>query len=101
VKPAWPGRTTTAGPSSAIENPQCQDGIDNDNNIGTDFDGGVSVLGESNGDPNGPDPQCTSSWKNREAASSGGGCGLGPELVLLLGALAGLRRARRRSRPHV
>ena len=79
------------------ESSQCQDGIDNDGSIGTDFDGGVSVLGVGHGDPNGPDPQCTAPWINTETASLGsGGCGAGPELVPALAALAWLARRGRR-----
>ncbi|MDJ0864988.1 MAG: hypothetical protein QNK03_02695 [Myxococcota bacterium] len=82
-------------PDSATESPQCQDGIDNDTWPGTDFDGGESILGVGNGDPNGADPQCTAFWDDKEGSS----CGLGAELALLLPLLAGLRgRARRRSR---
>lgn len=82
------------------ENAECQDGIDNDGVIGTDFDGGVSVLGAGNDDPNGPDPQCTVAWTNSEAAPpSGVGCGLGPELVPALAGLAWLARRRRRVAP--
>jgi lysophospholipase L1-like esterase len=78
--------------TSDREAPQCQDGIDNDGLPGTDFDGGESVLGAENGDPNGPDPQCTHAWRNREAAPSG--CGLGAELALVLSGLALWRRHR-------
>jgi hypothetical protein len=76
------------------ENAQCQDGIDNDGALGTDFDGGVSVLGAGNGDPNGADPQCTAAYLDTEAAPPTG-CGLGPELVPALASLAWLARRRR------
>jgi spore coat protein A len=81
-------------PTSTNENPQCQDGVDNDGQTGIDFDGGASRNG---GVPiSTPDPQCTAAWVNQEAVtSSGGGCGLGPEL-LLLAPLAALRRLRPR-----
>jgi hypothetical protein len=79
------------------EDSQCQDGLDNDGQLGTDFDGGESVLGIGNGDPNGPDPHCTAAWRNDEAAPpSGGGCGVGPELVPALAGFAWLARRRRR-----
>jgi hypothetical protein len=78
------------------ESAQCQDGIDNDLALGTDFDGGVSILGAGNGDPDGPDPHCTGGWDDVEAAPmTPGGCGLGPELVVPLAALAWLARRRR------
>jgi len=66
--------------------PQCRDGIDNDGQIGTDFDGGESVLGAGNGDPDGPDPQCVGKpWRDREAVyPQRRRCGLGAELALLL-----------------
>jgi hypothetical protein len=87
-------------PTWHTERPQCQDGLDNDGTLGTDFDGGVSVLGLGNGDPNGADPQCTSAWKNQEATVSGGGggggCGVGPELAPALGGLLWLIRRRLR-----
>jgi cysteine-rich repeat protein len=81
-----------ANPSGAFENPQCQDGINNDGQPGIDFDGGASVNG---GVPlASPDPQCTAAWVNREAAQNTVGCGIGPELALLVPALAALRRRR-------
>ncbi len=82
-------------PDADEEAPACQDGKDNDGQLGTDFDGGVSVLGPGNGDPNGPDPQCTTAWKATEAASSPPLCGFGPELALLVPLLGFLRRRRR------
>jgi spore coat protein A len=80
--------------SSPRENPQCQDGIDNDGQLGTDFDGGESVLGVGNGDPNGADPNCADPWRNREAPNPGSSCGLGPEVALCLAVLLGWRRRR-------
>lgn len=79
-------------PTSPTENPKCQNGANDDGQIGTDFDGGVSVHGAGNGDPNGADPQCTTPWRDNEKASS---CGLGYELALALPLLAQLRRRRR------
>jgi hypothetical protein len=106
--PADPG---CASPSATNEAPQCQDGLNNDGAFGIDFDGGESVHGACSGgvcppgvsDPNedgvaDPDPQCTSFWDNREAASSSGGsCGLGIELALLL-PLLGWRYGTKRDR---
>jgi hypothetical protein len=79
--------------SSARENPQCQDGLNNDNQPGIDFDGGASVNGGVPLDV--PDPQCTSAWKNREAAAA---CGLGAELAALLPTLRWARSRLRRPR---
>ena len=82
-------------PTSAKENPQCQDGVDNDGQPGLDFDGGASLNG---GVPLGAaDPQGTAPWLDREALPPGAGCGIGPELLLLgpLGWMA-VRRARAR-----
>ena len=73
---------------------QCQDGKNNDGQFGTDFDGGVSVLGPGNGDPNGPDPQCTQPWLGKEAAPASI-CGIGPELALIVPLLGFLHRRRR------
>jgi hypothetical protein len=79
------------------EDPQCQDGVNNDGEIGTDFDGGESVLGAGNGDPDGPDPQCVDRpWGNNEAPSGGGGCGIGVELSFVALALFLLQRRRSR-----
>jgi hypothetical protein len=75
------------------EDPQCQDGLDNDGAVGTDFDGGESILGAGNGDPDGADPDCTSAWTAREAPRAG--CGVGPGLVPILLAIAPWLRRRR------
>ncbi len=96
--PSDPGCASAAG---ILEDPQCQDGIDNDGQVGTDFDGGESIHGVGNGDPNGADPQCTTATRNKEAANTGGGCGLGPELGLLLPLLGALRQRRARARARV
>ena len=93
--PADPG---CKDPDWGLENPKCQDGLDNDGRLGTDFDGGVSVLGAGHGDPDGADPQCAPAagvrpYRNREAP--GGPCGLGTELAFGLLAFARLHRRRR------
>jgi hypothetical protein len=74
-----------------LEDPQCQDGLDNDGGAGIDFDGGFSALGGAS--PEGADPQCSEPWQDREATSASS-CGLGVELVPLLGLAGWLRRRR-------
>jgi hypothetical protein len=61
-----------------LEDPECQDGLDNDGQPGIDFDGGASVNG---GTPlDGADPHCTQPWKKERP-----GCGLlGAELGLVM-----------------
>ncbi len=70
--PADPG---CARPESLIENPQCNDGIDNDG------DGLIDLA----------DPQCSNFAANPR---EGSGCGLGPELGLIMAALFLVRRTR-------
>jgi hypothetical protein len=91
--------------TSGNESPQCQDGLNNDNQAGIDHDGGLSLdLAPLDGlidaafnpatPPVGaPDPQCNAAWKNKEKASA---CGLGFELALLLPLLEARRRRARR-----
>lgn len=75
----------------AVLPPAFDDGIDNDGQPGTDFDGGLSALGFA---IDSPDPQCVGlPWKNKEQAPS---CGVGFESVLVLGPLLVLRACRRR-----
>jgi hypothetical protein len=82
----FPSDPGCASPDSGNEAPKCQDGIDNDGDGRIDFDGGASANG---GVPLGPiDPQCTVASKDREKA---GGCGLGAELAIVLGALVSAR----------
>ena len=85
---------------SVRENPQCQDGRDNDGQVGIDFDGGASLDLDGDGfidaafNPDtpavaAPDPQCVGKpWRTSEKS----GCGLGGELLLLLPLLDALRR---------
>lgn len=90
-----PGDPACHDPRGAKERTQCQDGIDNDARVGTDFDAGVSILGAGHGDPSGPDPECVGRpWRDREASRS---CGLGFELAPALAALVGVARRRGRS----
>jgi hypothetical protein len=88
-------------PSGAREDPQCQDGLNNDPGQDTliDFDGGASA-GLPLEQQTDPDPQCAGQpSKNREALPQGtGGCGIGPELLLLGLALERLRRGPRAER---
>jgi cysteine-rich repeat protein len=92
-----PGDLGCAGPASPSEAPACQDGIDNDGHSDIDFDGGASLNGGISIDV--ADPHCDLPSDSDEAAPfvfvPGGGCGLGPELVVALGLLWCGRSARR------
>jgi len=84
LDPAWP-----------VEDPACQNGVDDDGRPGIDFDGGASLNGGIPVDE--PDPQCVGKpWRDSEAPPKA--CGLGGGPALLLPALLGLRRRRRRGR---
>jgi len=75
-----------ASPLGASEDPACDDGYDNDRDGATDADGGGTGI---------VDATCQGVASNQVeviAVGGGGGCGLGPELVLLLPLLAALRR---------
>jgi cysteine-rich repeat protein len=86
-----PGDPGCASPGNLKEAPKCQDGIDNDQVPGIDFDGGASIHGAP---VDVPDPQCT--VPSRDAEVGGRlGCGLGFELALLLPLVQGLRSHRR------
>jgi hypothetical protein len=105
----YPNDPGCKDPSWPYESPQCQDGLNNDNQTGIDFDGGASLDLNADGfidpqfNPAEPpvgarDPQCANQpWKNREAKPPGS-CGLGMELALLAPALQWLYRRRRPSR---
>lgn len=75
----YPTDPGCASPSSSTEGPACDDGRDNDYDGRVDWDG--AGLGA-------PDPQCTTPLLATEQKS----CGLGAELVLVLGALGLLTR---------
>ena len=82
--PADPG---CASASSAAEDPACDDGRDDD------FDGALDADGAGAG---AADSYCAGSASNiAEAPSGGTGCGIGPELALLVPLLAAARRRRR------
>jgi hypothetical protein len=71
---------------------QCNDGADNDGDGKIDYDGGLSALGYVAAVA---DPQCADKpWKDRERKKTGGTCGLGAELLLVLPPLLWLRRRR-------
>ena len=93
--PAGTGDPVCRWPDFSREDALCQNGIDDDNTFGTDYDGGRSILGAGGMDPDGPDPTCGQPWYDREAPR---GCGLGFELALALPLLMGLHRKRRMRR---
>jgi subtilisin family serine protease len=64
----------------------CFDGLDNDSDGRIDVDG----FGGT------PDPECALALDNSEHVDATVGCGVGPELALLLPLLAALRRGNRR-----
>jgi hypothetical protein len=77
------------------ESPQCQDGIDNDGDGTLDFDGGASIHGSPQGDP---DAVCQGRpWVNSEVVQQKT-CGLGFELGLAVPLLFWLRSRRRARR---
>lgn len=92
----YPGDPGCFHPAGDIEDPQCQDGINNDpgQDGSIDFDGGASA-GVPPAWQTDPDPQCSYAWQDSEAP-----CGFGAELALLLPPLMWLRRRRRSYRLH-
>jgi hypothetical protein len=71
--PADPGCRDAA---ATLEDPRCNDGVDNDGDTLVDL----------------ADPACTAAWRNAEA--QGSGCGLGFEAAVAVAALDALRRRR-------
>ncbi len=75
----------------AYEVAPCADGLDNDGDGLVDFDGGATAgltpLAS-------PDPTCASALGSVEAVAPSTGCGVGPELALLVSALWALRLRR-------
>ena len=72
-----------ASPLGAMEDPGCDDGFDNDRDGATDADGGGTGI---------VDASCGGVASNGAEVAGNVGCGLGPELVLLLPLLAARRR---------
>ena len=97
--PLGTGDVGCGSPTWATENPACQNGENDDGDPFADYDGGFngppgSTFGGIAGGT--PDAQCTQPWRDREQPSSGGTCGVGPELALLLPLLGWARRSRQR-----
>jgi len=80
--PADPGCKDATG---LREEPQCDDGLDNDGDGRVDWDGGGIATA---------DPQCAAGWGTTEEGRRAPppGCGVGPELSLIVLALWCLRR---------
>jgi hypothetical protein len=74
---------------SSLEDPPCDDGRDNDRDGTLDWDGGGAGAA---------DAYCAGSATGaaEAPAAPSGGCGIGPELALLLPLLAALRRRAQR-----
>ncbi len=85
------GSAPTGCDIGAYEVAPCADGLDNDGDGLVDFDGGATAgltpLAS-------PDPSCASALGAAEVTPPSSGCGVGPELALLLPALLALRRRR-------
>ena len=81
-------------PAWRTESPECQDGIDNDDDDDLiDFDGGFSIWGFAMA---GSDPECIGMpFRRTEKVST---CGLGGEPMIILALLFGLRARRKRAR---
>ena len=87
-----PGDPVCRDSAWPMEDAACQNGLNDDGKLGTDWDGGESILGVGQGDPDGPDPQCVGQpWRQNEESK---GCGLGFEIALVLAPLLAARRRR-------
>lgn len=89
-----PGDPVCLNPSFPRETARCQDGLNNDGQPGTDFDGGVSVLGVAGADPQGADPDCVG--RPSRDHESHDACGVGGGLILIPAVLTLAARRRRR-----
>jgi hypothetical protein len=83
------GDAGCAGAGASVEDPGCDDGRDNDGDAAIDADGGGAGA---------PDAYCNGVASSPNEAAPTVGCGIGPELALLLPLVAGARRLRRRTR---
>ncbi len=72
-------------PNGGSETAQCKDGIDNDGDGFIDFDGGLRFHGKVVGLA---DSDCVGFGDVKEGSNTPVGCGLGPELLPILGLLA-------------
>jgi hypothetical protein len=95
--PADPG---CRDPLWQLENPQCQDGLNNDPSQDAliDFDGGVSA-GLPPEQQTAPDPGCAGVASNLKERPQTSRCGLGFEVALVLPPLAAWRRRRKQQSP--
>jgi len=117
----FPADTGCSSAADLSERPQCSDGIDNDGDGKIDFpadpgcvdassdsedpacnngrdDDGDGLLDFDGGSAGAADAFCTSATRSAEAQAPAPGCGIGPELAVLVPLLAALRRRRRAAR---
>ena len=93
--PLTDGRTGSVFPRLEVDDAvrsrgpsECFDGLDNDGDGGVDVDGAGGA----------PDLHCASGFDDQEQVVTPPGCGIGPELALLLPLLGGLGSKRRAER---